>query len=200
VGDRTGGAEHPGVVDGDVQAAEQLDLADLRAHCGAVLQELSLFGGSIRDNLTLGRPDAEDAEVIRAARIAGLHEDVLALPMGYDTPVGESGSALSAGQRQRVALARALVHRPRLLLLDEATSHLDPQTERHVDGALAELAVTRIVVSHRLNAVRNADQILVLEHGRIVQRGRHDELIEQEGAYRLLFGAADTDVRPAASR
>ncbi|MFE4476238.1 MULTISPECIES: peptidase domain-containing ABC transporter [Streptomycetaceae] len=189
-----------GTVRHDGVPIDRLDLADLRAHCGAVLQELSLFGGSIRDNLTLGRPDAEDSEVVRAARIAGLHEDVLALPMGYDTPVGESGSALSAGQRQRVALARALVHRPRLLLLDEATSHLDPQTERHVDGALAELAVTRIVVSHRLNAVRNADQILVLEHGRIVQRGRHDELIEQEGAYRLLFGAADTDVRPAASR
>ncbi|MFJ8473703.1 peptidase domain-containing ABC transporter [Kitasatospora sp. NPDC094011] len=186
-----GSVHHDGVPIG------QLDLADLRAHCGAVLQELSLFGGSIRENLTLGRPDATDEEVARAARIAGLHEDVMALPRRYGTPVGESGSALSAGQRQRVALARALVHRPRLLLLDEATSHLDPQTEREVDGALGELAVTRIVVSHRLNAVRNADQILVLDRGRIVQRGRHHELIATEGVYRRLFGPAETATVPA---
>ncbi|MFC1419047.1 peptidase domain-containing ABC transporter [Streptacidiphilus cavernicola] len=165
-----------------------LDIWELRARCGAVLQELTLFNGTIRDNLTLSRPDAPADEVIRAARTAGLHDDVLALPMGYDTMVGQGGSALSAGQRQRVALARALVHRPRLLLLDEATSHLDPATERQVDAALSELAVTRIVVSHRLSAIRNADQTIVLDGGRVVQHGRHEELIRADGLYRRLFG------------
>ncbi|MFD9795248.1 peptidase domain-containing ABC transporter [Streptomyces sp. NPDC059070] len=172
---------------------EELDLHDLRSHCGAVLQELTLFNGSIRENLTLGRPEADDAEVVRAARIAGLHEDVCALPMRYDTPVGEAGSALSAGQRQRVALARALVHRPRLIVLDEATSHLDPQTERQVDRELGALKITRVVVSHRVNAVRNADEILVLDRGRIAQRGRHAELIARPGPYQRLFAPAPAE-------
>lgn len=168
----------------------ELDVFDLRSRCGAVLQELTLFNGTIRENLTLARPDAPDDEVVRAARTAGLHDDVLALPMGYDTLVGQGGNALSAGQRQRVALARALVHRPRLLLLDEATSHLDPATERQVDAALSELAVTRIVVSHRLSAIRNADQTIVLDGGRMVQHGRHEDLIREDGIYRRLFGEA----------
>jgi ATP-binding cassette, subfamily B, bacterial len=166
---------------------EKLDVRALRRGCGAVLQELTLFNGTIRDNLTLGRPEASDAEVERAARIAGLHEDVLRLPMRYTTVVGEGGVALSAGQRQRVALARALLHRPRLLVLDEATSHLDPQTERRVDEALSGLAISRIVISHRLSAIRNADQILVLDQGRIVARGRHLDLIAEGGLYRTLF-------------
>lgn len=170
-----------------VEIAE-LDLADLRAHCGAVLQELTLFDGSIRDNLALSKPDASFEEIVDAARLAGLHDDIVALPMGYDTAVGEGGSGLSAGQRQRVALARALIHRPRVLLLDEATSHLDPETERRVDAALSKLAVTRIVISHRVNAVRNAEQIIVLERGGIVQRGTHADLLDQEGTYRTLFG------------
>lgn len=167
---------------------EELDLADLRSHYGAVLQELTLFDGSIRDNLTLGRPDAGLEEVVRAAELAGLHEDVLALPMGYDTAVGEGGTGLSAGQRQRVALARALIHRPRVLLLDEATSHLDPATERRVDAALSELSITRIVISHRVNAIHNADQIIVLDRGRVVQHGTHERLLARPGAYRAIFG------------
>lgn len=171
---------------------EDLDMADLRSHCGAVLQELTLFDGSIRDNLTLGRPDADFDDIVRAAALAGLHDDVSALPMGYDTAVGEGGTGLSAGQRQRVALARALIHRPRLLLLDEATSHLDPATERRVDAALSELSITRIVISHRVNAIHNADQIIVLEQGRIVQQGTHGRLIAQPGAYRSIFGGDRT--------
>lgn len=164
-----------------------LDLGELRRGCGVVLQQLTLFNGSIRDNLTLGRTDFHDAEIEQASRTAGLHEDVQRLPMRYDTVVGEAGAALSAGQRQRIALARALLHKPRLLVLDEATSHLDPKTERQVDEALARLQVARIVISHRLSAIRNADQILVLDNGRVVSRGRHDQLVAQAGIYQDLF-------------
>jgi ABC-type bacteriocin/lantibiotic exporter with double-glycine peptidase domain len=164
-----------------------LDLGELRRGCGVVLQQLTLFNGSIRDNLTLGRTDFHDAEIEQASRTAGLHEDVQRLPMRYDTVVGEAGGALSAGQRQRVALARALLHKPRLLVLDEATSHLDPKTERQVDEALARLQVARIVISHRLSAIRNADQILVLDNGRVVSRGRHDQLVSEAGVYQDLF-------------
>ncbi|WP_214409116.1 peptidase domain-containing ABC transporter [Sphaerisporangium fuscum] len=176
-----------GTVRHDGHPLDELDVHDLRSRCGAVLQDLTLFNGTIKDNLTLGREDATDAEVVRAASIAGLHDDVVAMPMGYQTLVGEAGAALSAGQRQRVALARALVHRPRLLILDEATSHLDPETERRVDAALSGLEVTRIVISHRLSAIRDADRILVLDRGRMVAMGRHEELISVAGTYKRLF-------------
>lgn len=188
-----GEVRHDGVTLAD------LDLADLRAHSGAVLQELSLFQGTIRENLTLARPDASATEVIEAATLAGLHDDVLALPLGYETPVGQGGTALSSGQRQRVALARALVHRPRLLVLDEATSHLDPETERRVDDALATLDVTRVVISHRLNAVRNADLIVSMDGGRVAQRGTHHDLLTVPGVYRDLFGEALPSTDPVLS-
>jgi ABC-type bacteriocin/lantibiotic exporter with double-glycine peptidase domain len=177
-----------------------LDLAALRSACGAVLQDLNLFNGTIRDNIVLGREGINDDDLARAAGIAGLHADVARLPMGYATPVGSGGGALSAGQRQRIALARALVHRPRLLILDEATSHLDPATERRVDEALSRLEVTRVVISHRLSAVRNADQILVVQQGRIVERGRHEDLVAHEGIYRDLFGEATAETAPAGAR
>jgi ABC-type bacteriocin/lantibiotic exporter with double-glycine peptidase domain len=173
-----------------------LDLAELRRGCGVVLQQLTLFNGSIRDNLTLGRADFGDAEIERATRTAGLHDDIQRLPMRYGTVVGEAGAALSAGQRQRVALARALLHQPRLLILDEATSHLDPKTERHVDEALSKLQVTRIVISHRLSAIRNADQIVVIDDGRITARGNHDELIRAGGTYQDLFGQSNSSNDP----
>ncbi|MFF4778754.1 peptidase domain-containing ABC transporter [Microtetraspora fusca] len=167
---------------------EELDLHELRASCGAVLQHLSLFDGTIADNITMGSPDASQADVEYAADVAGLHDDVQRMPMRYATRVGEGGMALSAGQRQRVALARALVHRPRLLILDEATSHLDPATERRVDAALNRLRVTRLVISHRLSAIENADEIVVLDAGRIAERGTHAELLELGGHYAAMFG------------
>lgn len=176
-----------GVVSHDGVSVADLDLSQGRGRCGAVLQDLTLFNGSIWENLVLFRPDATLEQVTESARAAGLHDDVLALPLGYDTIVGQGGGALSAGQRQRVALARALVHQPRVLLLDEATSHLDPLTESVVDDALGKLAVTRIVISHRLSAIRNSDQIIVLDAGRVVARGSHDELISRPGKYRDLF-------------
>jgi ATP-binding cassette, subfamily B, bacterial len=191
---QSGEIRHDGV------SLTELDLAAMRATCGAVLQDLNLFNGTIRDNITLGRDGIDDTDVARAAGIAGLHADVARLPMGYDTPVGGGGAALSAGQRQRIALARALVHRPRLLILDEATSHLDPGTERRVDEALSKLDVTRIVISHRLSAIRNADLIVVVHQGRIAARGRHDDLVAQEGVYRELFGEATGEVAAPAGR
>ncbi|MFC7643929.1 peptidase domain-containing ABC transporter [Streptosporangium lutulentum] len=181
-----------GTIRHDGIAVDDLDVGELRRGCGAVLQELSLFNGTIRDNITLGSPDATDADVADAATMAGLHEDVLRLPMGYRTTVGEGGASLSAGQRQRVALARALVHRPRLLILDEATSHLDPETERRVDAALSALRVTRIVISHRLSAIRNADEIVVMREGRVAERGKHEELVNRPGVYHELFADVTT--------
>ncbi|WP_432837565.1 peptidase domain-containing ABC transporter [Dactylosporangium sp. CA-092794] len=167
---------------------DAIDLHQLRGSCGAVLQDLSLFSGSIEENIRLGRPDAGPAEIEAAAQVAGLDDDVARMPMGYHTQVGEGGLALSAGQRQRVALARALVHRPRLLVLDEATSHLDPATERRVDEALNRLEVTRLVISHRRSAIENADEILVLDGARVVERGRHGDLMRRRGHYFALFG------------
>jgi ABC-type bacteriocin/lantibiotic exporter with double-glycine peptidase domain len=171
----------------DGHALSEVDLPELRTAFGAVLQNLSLFSGSIADNIALGRESLTQQDIERAAQTAALHEEVLAMPMGYQTQVGEGGQALSAGQRQRVALARALVHRPRLLVLDEATSQLDPLTERAVDEALDRLEVTRLVISHRVSAVANADEIVVLERGSVVERGRHDELLSRQGHYYGLF-------------
>ncbi|MFB7667002.1 peptidase domain-containing ABC transporter [Kitasatospora sp. NPDC056138] len=176
-----------GVVRLDGVPVDGLDPDRLRREFGAVLQELSLFNGTIKENLVLGRPEATQSEIEEACRIAGLLDDVRRLPMVFDTPVGEGGTALSAGQRQRLALARALIHRPRLLLLDEATSHLDPATERQVDAALERLAITRIVISHRLSAVRDAGRTLVLAGGRIVAAGRHEELVRRSEHYREMF-------------
>ncbi len=168
---------------------EELDLAHVRQACGAVLQQLSLANGSIADNITFGRAEVTQADIEYAARVAGLHEDVQRMPMGYATQVGPGGTTLSAGQRQRVALARALVHRPRLLVLDEATSQLDPATERRVEEAIHQLEVTRLIISHRVSAIANADEILVLDAGHIVERGCHHDLLDRRGHYHDLFGS-----------
>lgn len=163
-----------------------LDPHAVRRRCGVVLQDVALFGGSVHSNVALNVPDASVERVIDAARLAGLDEEVERMPLRYETPLAESGSNLSGGQRQRLAIARALVAQPDILLLDEASSHLDVASEQRLIANLERLQCTRIIVAHRLTAVRSADQILVLERGRVVERGTHDALIVQGGAYAAL--------------
>jgi HlyB family type I secretion system ABC transporter len=175
---------------------QRLNYRSLRRQFGVVLQEPFLFSSSVRQNIAFGDPDLPFERVIEAARLAALHDEIEQMPMGYETLVAEGGSALSGGQRQRLALARALVHRPAVLLLDEATSHLDVVTESRVDQNLSALSCTRIVIAHRLSTVRNADQILVLNQGRLVERGTHETLLERGERYAdLVHNQTETENR-----
>ena len=173
-------------IDGtDVREATFESLADA---VGVVSQETYLFHASVRENLRFARPDATDAEIEHAARAAQVHDTIVSLPEGYDTVVGERGFRFSGGERQRIAIARTILRNPPVLVLDEATSALDVHTERAVDAALEDLAQGRtvLVIAHRLSTVRDADQIVVLDQGRVVERGTHDELIAAGGAYAAL--------------
>jgi ABC-type bacteriocin/lantibiotic exporter with double-glycine peptidase domain len=161
----------------------------LRRQFGVVLQESPLLSGSIYQNIALNDPELSMEEVVDAARRAHIHDDIMRMPMRYETVLSEGGSCLSGGQRQRLALARALVRRPSILLLDEATSHLDTVTELAVDRELSGLCCTRIVIAQRLSTVADADLILVLEHGQIVERGTHDDLVARGGRYGALLKA-----------
>lgn len=166
-----------------------LDLTSLRRQLGIVLQAPYLFADSIRNNIALGDEQLPLARIVEAAKKAHIHDFVASLPLGYDTGLGEGGSALSGGQRQRLSLARALVRRPSILLLDEATSSLDSESEREVLEELGRLSATRLVIAHRLSTVVHADRILVMENGAIVEQGRHDELVGREGRYAELVRA-----------
>jgi ATP-binding cassette subfamily B protein/ATP-binding cassette subfamily C protein/ATP-binding cassette subfamily B multidrug efflux pump len=164
-------------------AAYRLDA--LRAAVAWVPQESFLFSASIAENIALARPDATPAEIEQAARLAAMHDDIMRFPQGYDTPVGERGVTLSGGQRQRVAIARALLAGSPMLLLDDALSAVDTGTEVRILEHLrdARIGRTAVIVSHRLSAVADADHIIVLKHGCIVESGRHDELLERGGWY-----------------
>ncbi len=168
----------------------QLRTSSLRSQLGIVPQESFLFSGSVRDNIAFGRPDAEQEEIEAAARAVGALEFIERLPKGFDSEVGERGAQLSAGQRQLVAFARALLAEPRILILDEATSNVDVRTERVIEEGLARLLLgrTAIVIAHRLSTIRRAGRIVVLEYGRMIETGTHDELIEAGGRYAELYG------------
>ena len=169
------------------------DLTWLRGHVGVVLQDPYLFYGTIADNIRYGKPGAELAEVVEAARAANAHDFISKLPDGYDTTVGERGQSLSGGERQRVSIARAILHNPKILVLDEATSSVDTKTERQIQEALDRLMQgrTTFAIAHRLSTLRDADEIVVLDNGRVVESGTHEQLLDrgEGGAYAKLYKA-----------
>ncbi len=175
------------VVDGlDVRDVQR---RTLREQIGMVLQDTFLFSASVRDNIRYGRPEATDAEVVAAAQLARAHDFICQLPDGYETVLGERGGGLSLGQRQLIAIARVALTDPRILILDEATSSVDTRTERQIQAALDRLlrGRTSFVIAHRLSTIRNADKVLVLDQGQIVERGTHDSLLAAEGFYYRLY-------------
>ncbi len=175
---------------------DDLDLRDvkldsLRSQIGIVLQETTLFAGSIRENIAFGRPDASDEEIESAAKAAATHEEIISFPDGYDTHVGERGTTLSGGQKQRIAIARALLLNPRILILDDSTSSVDLVTEAKIQSALDSLMEgrTSFVIAQRISTVMNADQILVLDKGQIAARGNHEELLEDNEIYADIYSS-----------
>ena len=173
----------------DGHDVRDVQLESLRRQIGIVLQETNLFTGTIRDNIAFGRPEATDDEIIAAAKAAAAHDFITDFPQGYDTPVGERGATLSGGQKQRVAIARALLLDPRILILDDSTSSVDVATEVHIQRALDRLMQgrTSFVIAQRISTVLNADQILVLDKGQVVARGKHADLLESNPLYAEIY-------------
>jgi ATP-binding cassette subfamily B protein len=164
-------------------------ISSLRRNFSIVQQDVFLFSATVRDNIAYGAVEASEEDIIRVSKTARIHDFIASLPQGYDTWVGERGVTLSGGQRQRVAIARTLLMDPRILIFDDSTSSVDTETEYLIQQALAELMQgrTTFVIAQRLRTVKSADQILVLKHGEIVERGRHEELIERDGLYRQIY-------------
>ena len=165
---------------------------DLRRSLGMVLQDTNLFTGTIKDNIKYGKEDATDEEVIEAAKLANAHDFIMRLPNGYDTFISGNGESLSQGQRQLLSIARAAINDPPVMILDEATSSIDTRTEKIVQDGMDKLMAGRtvFVIAHRLSTVRNSKAIIVLDHGKIIERGEHDELIKQKGTYYQLYTGA----------
>lgn len=180
---------HSGSITLDGINIQDIQLRDLRRSMGLVSQDVFLFHGTVLENITYGTPEATFDEVVEAAKIAEAHEFIESLPQGYDTIVGERGQKLSGGQRQRLAIARAVLKNPPILILDEATSAVDNETEAAIQRSLERITRNRttIAIAHRLSTIRNADQIYVMEDGRLVEAGRHEELLEHSGIYAALW-------------
>ncbi|MBQ4472918.1 MAG: ABC transporter ATP-binding protein, partial [Lachnospiraceae bacterium] len=169
------------------QDIAKIRLESLRRTIGIVQQDVYLFGGTVRENIAYGKPDASEEEIIEAAKRANIHEFVMSLPDGYDTYVGERGTRLSGGQKQRISIARVFLKNPPILILDEATSALDNESERYIQASLDELAKNRttITIAHRLSTIQGADEILVVEEHGITERGTHAELLAHGGTYAM---------------
>jgi ATP-binding cassette subfamily B protein len=178
-----------GVISIDGKDIKDVTLESLRGNIGVVAQDVYLFSGSVRENIAYGKTDATDEEIIEAARLAGAHDFITALPDGYDTYVGERGVKLSGGQKQRISIARLFLKNPPILILDEATSALDNESEKLVQESLEKLAKgrTTFTIAHRLTTIKNADRILVLTENGIEESGTHGELIAKGGIYSELY-------------
>ncbi len=181
----------------DGHSIRDLDLCGLRRRVGVVSQHPYLFAGTVRENISLGDDTLPLSPVIAAARIANIHDDIMRMPMGYESLLPDRGASLSGGQRQRLALARAVLSRPSVLLLDEATSALDARTEQQITKSIERLQCTRIVIAHRLSTIARADVIIVLHRGRVVEVGRHEDLLGRGDVYRSLVHAQSTMERAA---
>jgi subfamily B ATP-binding cassette protein MsbA len=179
----------------DGQPLTKYDLKSLRQQLGIVTQESILFNDTIFNNISFGKPDATEEEVIEAAKVANAHDFILQAENGYQTSIGERGSKLSGGQRQRLSIARAVLKNPPILILDEATSALDTESEKLVQEALFNLMKNRtsIVIAHRLSTIQHADEIIVIQDGRIAERGTHEQLTRLDGVYRKLNDFQNND-------
>jgi ATP-binding cassette subfamily B protein len=169
------------------QGISDVDLTQIRRQIGVVPEHIELFAGTIRSNIAMSNPDMDFEMIARAATIAQIHDEIIAMPLGYDTPLINRGKSLSAGQQQRISIARAVVADPKVLLLDEATSQLDATLERAIQNNLDRIHCTKIVIAHRLSTVVNANRIFVLEKGRLIEEGSHATLLKSNGMYASLF-------------